>query len=74
MEGIPSRALSIDSIHGREKVRTPFTSTGVGKWTHCNRRCEFLLTDDPRRSDPQSPEVTEAGLRSGIRNRYGRLN
>ena len=33
-EGIPSCYLSTDSIHSREKGRTPFTHTGVGKQTH----------------------------------------
>ena len=51
-EGSPGNSLSIESIHGREKGRTPFASTGVGKWTNCNRRCEVLFTDDSRSSDP----------------------
>ena len=51
-EGNPICGLSILSSHGREKGRTAFTSTGVGKRTHHNHFCEVLLTDDPRSLAP----------------------
>ena len=70
----PGHTLAIELIHGREKGITTFKSTGVGKLLNCNRRCEVLLTDDPRSSDPQSPAVTGAGLGSGIGNWVVRLN
>ena len=73
MEVSPSRAISIESIHGRENGRTPFASTGVGKRTYRNCRCKVLLTDDLQRSVPQSPAGMGAGLGPGIRNRDGRL-
>ena len=73
-EGILSQALSTESSHGREKGRTPFTSTGVGKRTHCYSRCEVLLTDETRSSDLQSPAGTGTGLGSGIRDWDIRLN
>ena len=73
-EGSFINDLSIESSHGREKERNPFTSTGVGKRNHHNRRCKFLLTDDPRRLAPQSPAGTGAKMGPGIGNRDGRLN
>ena len=73
-EGRPIRDLTIVSIHGREKVRTPFAIMKVGKQTHCNRCCEVLLTDDPQSLAPQSPAGTGAGLGNEIRNWAGRLN
>ena len=42
-EGSPGRTLSIESIYGREKGRTPVAITGVGKRSNINRRCEVLL-------------------------------
>ena len=73
-EGSSSRALLIDSIHSREKGRTTFASTGVGKWTYCNLRCKVLLTDDLQSSDPHSPAVTRAGMGPGIGNWDVKLN
>ena len=73
-EGSPSSALSIESSRGIEKVRTPFASTGVGKQSNHNCRCEVLFMDDLQISAPQSPAGTGAGLGSGIGNRVGRLN
>ena len=52
----------------------PFTSTGVGKCTHYNRRGEVLLTDDLQSSAPQSPSGTGDGLGPGIGDWTGRLN
>ena len=73
-EGIPSRALSIESSHGREKGITTFSSTGVGKRTHRNRRCKVLPTDDPGSSAPQSPAGTGARLGPRIGNWDDKLN
>ena len=67
--GNPVRTLVIESIHGREKGRFPFSSTGVGKWYNHNFRCEVLLTNDLRSLDPQSPAGTGLGKGPGIRNR-----
>ena len=66
--------LALESIHGREKGRTPFISTGVGKVLNKNCRCEFLLMNDPRSSAPQSPAGTGVRLGSGIGNQVSRLN
>ena len=74
MEGNPILDISTESSHGREKVITPFVSTGVGKRTHQHRRCKVLLTDDPWSSAPQSPTGMGTGLGSGIRDRDSRLN
>ena len=71
-EGSPGRTIAIESINGREKGITPFASTGVGKWSNCNCRCEVLFTNDPQSSAPQYPKGTRAGLGSGTRNRVGR--
>ena len=73
-EGIPNSSLSIESIHSREKERTPFASTGVGKGTNRNRRCEVLFTNDTRSSDLHYPAGTGAGMGSTIVNWVGRLN
>ena len=73
-EGTPSRNLSIESSHGREKGRNPFTSMGVGKQMHCNLSYEVLLTDDLWSTAPQSPVGTGAGLESRIVDWAGRLN
>ena len=45
----------------------------VGKRLNFNRRCEVLLTNDPRNSTPQSPVEKGAGLGSGIEDRFVRL-
>ena len=73
-EEIPGWALSIELSHGREKVRPPFSSTGVGKQNNRNRRCEVLFTNDLRSSAPQSPAGTRARLGSGTRNQVGKIN
>ena len=80
---------SVDGMLGREALAilsqlsqvmlekrggTPFASTGVGKRTNRNRRCEFLLTNDPRSSDTQSPAVKGVGLGFRIGNGVFRLN
>ena len=74
MEGSPGCDLPTESSHGREKVRTSFKITGVGKRMHCYRRYEVLLTDDPRSSPPQSPTGTGTGLGSVIGDWAIRLN
>ena len=58
-----------------EKREEPlFASTGVGKQSNRNRRCEVLLTNDPQISAPESPAVKGSGLGYIIRNRVGKLN
>ena len=73
-EGSHAHTLAIESSHGREKGRTPFASTGMGKRKNRNHCCKVLFKNDPRSSAPQSPSGTGAGLGSGIWNRVGRLN
>ena len=81
--------LSVDGILGKEalvvisklsrvmaeKREEPLSaSTGVGKRTHRNHYCKVPLTDDPRRSPPQYPAGTGAGLGPVIGDWYSRLN
>ena len=66
MEGSPGHNLSFESSLRSEKGRTSVERFGVGKWLNKHRRCEVLLTNDPRSLTSQFPVGKGARLGSGI--------
>ena len=68
------KRIFVEVVSDKGGNQTPFISTGLGKQTYNNRCCKVLITNDPRRLDPQPPVGTGAGLGPGIGNRSSRLN